>query len=95
MLVLALCAHVSGPQSGAGRFLVNGMLLLTFPVGVAVAGWMVLLKALRAETGIPFPDVSGGDSACLCLMWIAFFLAGCWQWYRLLPWLRQTWRALP
>jgi hypothetical protein len=92
ILILALCAYTPGVPCDIGRFFVNWMLVLTFPIGVAIAGWIVLLAMFQASVGMVFLDLNGESSICCSLTWLVFFLSGYWQWSRLMPWLWGEWR---
>lgn len=62
------------------------MYLLAFPAGNISVGFLIILDHL-------LPSHANSDWWDLVIYWTAFFATGYLQWFKLLPWLIEKWRA--
>jgi len=62
------------------------MYLLAFPAGNIAVGFLIVLDQL-------IPSHANSDWWDLVVYWVVFFAAGYLQWFKLLPWLIEKWRA--
>jgi hypothetical protein len=93
VLVTTLMTYSPGSRSDAGIFLVYGMLFLTFPSGWLVVGLVTGMAILQDRLGEPFLDALGSNHMGHVGLWCAFFTAGYFQWFLLIPFLRRKWNA--
>jgi len=93
VLGVTLYNYVPNTDSDISIFLVYGMLFLAFPVSLLVAGLIALVVLLQERLGMPLLDLISSNYLGFCLMWLAFFAAGGWQWFNLVPWLWRKWKA--
>lgn len=95
MAVLSITLYKYDQQAGTdiGIFLVYGMLFLSFPISIIVAGGIFLLVLLQEKLGVPILDLIGSNYLGFAVMWLAFFLAGYLQWFKFLPWLLNKWHT--
>lgn len=91
VLGVTLYSFEPSSDSDIGVFLVYGMLFLSFPISLIVAATFALLVVLQESSGIPLLELISSNYVGFCVMWLAFFLAGYWQWFVLVP---KLWRAL-
>lgn len=93
VLGVTLYRYVPNSGSDIGIFLVYGMLFLAFPVGLLIAAIFALLAMLQENWGMPLLDLIGSNYVGFCVMWLAFFAAGYWQWFVLVPRLWRKWKV--
>ena len=93
VLVVTLLRYAPGSASDIGVFLLYSMLFLAFPVSLLVAGLFALLAWLQEQLGVPLLDLIGSTQVGFSVMWLAFFVAGYWQWFILAPRLWRKWTA--
>jgi hypothetical protein len=73
-------------DKAADTILIYVMFILTFPAGWIGIGATFVYSVLFVQT-------RGVNSAELFLLWLFFFSAGYLQWFKLVPWLIEKWRA--
>lgn len=95
VVVLAMTLYAGAPKPGndIGIFLMGSMLFLAFPISILVAGLATLLILLQESAGAPFLDVIGSGYVGFGVTWLVLFVAGYWQWFKLVPWLWRKVRA--
>jgi divalent metal cation (Fe/Co/Zn/Cd) transporter len=93
VLGVTLYRYESNYESDIGIFLVYGMLFFSFPASLPMAAIFALLAMLQDNLGIPLLDLIGSNYVGFCVMWLAFFGAGYWQWFVLVPRLWGKWKA--
>ena len=78
------------PNSDIGVFLVWSLLVLAFPISLAVAFlFSAFLFAAHHWFSITVPTTY----VFLVIAWVCFISAGYWQWFVLLPWLSRKWKG--
>lgn len=93
ILGVTLYSYVSHTGSDIGVFLVYGMLFLAFPSSLLVAGLIALLVFIQERLGVSLLDLIESNRAGFCVMWLAFFTVGYWQWFKFVPWLWCKWKT--
>ena len=92
--VLVLCVTLYGfdgkPNSDIDVLLIWAMLVLTLPIGFVIA---LLLSGISIAAHLLFSTTIQTSYPVLFGTWICFVLAGYWQWFMLLPFLRSKWKA--
>ena len=93
VLVLLVTLFYYDKETGndSGIFLVYGMLVLSFPSSIIVAGTIALLVLLQENLGIPILDLVENTYWGFFTMWLLFFLFGYYQWFKFFPWIWQKW----
>ena len=95
LLVVTLFRYTPDPANDIGIFLLYGMLFLSFPTSLLVAGLLALISLLQDNLGVPLLDLISSNYAGYFLMWLLFFAAGYVQWFVLLPWFLKKWKNNP
>jgi hypothetical protein len=89
VLLVTLYSYDGKPNSDADVLLAYGMLALSFPLSL-------LLSAIVGVVGYLAYSMYGyvlqTSYWSIVLTWMCFFIAGYWQWFKLLPWLIRRMR---
>ena len=92
VLIASLWLYAPGARSDALVLFAWAMVALSFPTGLSVsvvlAVVLVAADALNANPGTSMPWWLG-----TLLVWLAYCVAGYFQWFMALPWLWQRYRA--
>lgn len=92
VLAVTLRHDVVDTPNDIGIFLAYGMLILTFPIGFAVSAIIALLAYLHEQWNFSL-NLLDRQYVGFSVMWFAFFVAGYWQWFVLLPRLWRKWKT--
>ncbi|MFA0923170.1 hypothetical protein [Xanthomonas fragariae] len=93
VLVITLTRYTPGAATDIGIFLTYGMMLLSFPVSLVVAGLFASLALLQEQLGVPLLDLIGSNYVGFSVLWLTFCIAGYLQWFVLFPWLWHKWKT--
>lgn len=91
VLCVTLFSYDKELGNDSGIFLVYGMLFLSFPSSIIIAGLITLLVLLQENLGIPILDLIGNTYVGFLVMWLLFFLCGYYQWFKFVPWVWRKW----
>ena len=84
VLLVTQMAYDGQPNSDIELFMIGSLVVLTFPAGALVAGFLSLaFWAIASCCGVTI----GVSRTSLAVEWLALATSGYLQWFALLPWL--------
>lgn len=91
VLFITLFSYAKPDGNDSGIFLVYGMLFLSFPSSLLVAGTIAICVILQERLGVSFLDLISNNYLGFTILWALFFSCGYLQWFKFVPWVWRKW----